>query len=98
MKQVEIGPLYNSLAEIEAVKGTIKLSEDKLKGLIAPFIVISGSEQTVFVTATGQKAASVNWQTRKTISAELLLAAGVAQTTIDACLVECKPFSVFRVN
>ena len=98
MKTIEIGSLFPSLQEIEALKGKIKLEESTVKDLIAHFLALSGSEAAIFVTTTGQKAASVGWQTRATISAELLLAAGVTQSIIDACKAESKPFPVFRVN
>lgn len=98
MKTVLIGSLYETLSVIEAEKGKAKLAEKTAKGLQAPFVALSGSEDTRFVTATGQEAASVKFQTRATVSVEMLLEAGVSPEVIAAATVESAPFAVFRIH
>jgi hypothetical protein len=96
--KIKIGTLFNLLAVIEAAKGRRKLAEEEESNGVARFKVAAGISDAEFVSESDQKLASVVWQTRKSISAELLVAAGVSQATIDACQVESKPFAVFRIH
>ena len=96
MKTILIGNLFNLLASIEAAKGRRKLAEQEEKNAIAQFTAVASGEDTVFVSTTEQKLASVKFQTRGTVNVNKLLELGVSPSVIQQATVQCAPFAVFR--
>ena len=98
MKTIKIGSMFNLLSVIEAEKGKAKLAKDAVDKAQAQFVELAMGEDSIFISETEQKLASVKFQTRSTLSADLLLKAGVHPDTIKLATVESAPFAVFRVH
>ena len=98
MKTLKIGAMFNLLSIIEAEKGKAKLAKDTADKAQGQFVELATGEDTIFVSETEQKLASVKFQTRATLSAEKLVALGVDAATIQAATVQSAPFAVFRIH
>ena len=98
MKTIKIGALFNLLATIEAEKGKAKLAKDNVDKAQGQFIELARGEDSIFVSETEQKLASVKYQTRAALNVELLLKAGVHPDVIKLATVESAPFAVFRIH
>jgi len=97
MKQIQIGKLVNTLAELEAWKGKRKLAEDGESKAKAEFVTAAGGENAEFISETGQKMVSVSYQSRTSFSKEALLLAGVTESQLaEASKVSVSP--VVRVH
>lgn len=95
--------LFASLATLEKAKGQRKLAEKTEKEIKESFVadaalhVCEEGEDVQWVTETGQLAASLAWQSRASLSRELLLAAGIPEATLAACTV-ISSFPVLRAH
>lgn len=98
MQTIQIGNLFNNLAKIEAEKGKAKLAEKTAKDLQSPFVALANGTETRFVSESGQELASVKYQTRASLNADVLLELGVSAEIIAKATVQSAPFAVFRIH
>ena len=101
--QVQIGSLFNRLASFEANRGQIKRLETENSTIRAEFVSLAGNgdsdhaSDADFVSESGQKCASLRFQSRGTLSREMLVDAGISAAVLDACTVQTS-FAVLRVH
>lgn len=101
-----IGNLSCQLAILEKVKGQRKLIEAEEREAKQPFLDAAGESACVWISESGQKLASVQWQSRDTFDIErfqtALVLAGVSLDVISKATVAAtskgKAFPVLRVH
>ena len=98
MQTIKIGSMFNLLSAIEAEKGKAKFAKEKTNEMTGQFVALANGEETVFVSETEQKLASVKYQVRGSLSAEKLSALGVSDEILKAAMVQSAPFAVFRIH
>jgi hypothetical protein len=92
-----IGKLACQLAILERIKGQRKLIEAEEKEAKAPFLAQAGESACVWISESGQKLASVQWQARESFSRDSLLAAGVTVEQLQAATSRSS-FPVLRIH
>lgn len=92
-----IGKLACQLAILEKLKGQRKQLETEEKEAKAPFLADAGNSACVWISESGQKLASVQWQSRVSFSRESLLAAGVTESQLQAAG-NAASFPVLRIH
>lgn len=92
-----IGNLFNQLAALERIKGQRKQLETEERDAKAPFLADAGESACVWISESGQKLASLQWQSRVSYSREALLAAGVSESQLSLAA-NTSSFPVLRIH